>query len=227
MDYQGPQAADLANVYSLNLSFLGELGRADGARSGLAPGSEVLIEKLAALVPTRAERLAQCPFLIFSLTETDDTRWARLFEEREPLDLLDRLARPADASVKLVAATLGFLWELARRNPYAARLSTGASLDWCEQLADCPPLQLIQFATTEQNLLSPRLRSNSPFWQKMLGAATSKELDVRQSAQVCALQTVLTHPSAARYKRLPAAACSMPRPAMRVADRAKPDAGRE
>ncbi len=227
MDYQGPQVADLTNVYSLNRAFIDELGRPDGGAGGMATGSSDLLQKLRALRPAKADRLAQCPFLIFSLAETEDARWARLFDETERMDMLDKLASPSDSSTRLVTATLGFLWELARRNPYAARLATGASLDWCEQLADCRPIGLIHFATTEQNLLSPRCSWNRHFWKKMLGAGTSKEPEVRHSAQMCALQTLLTHPRAEHYRRLSAAACSMPRPAMRVADRVKSEAGSE
>jgi hypothetical protein len=225
MDFQGPQAADLVNVYSLNLGFLGELKRSGNDHSGLARGSEPIAGKLMALTPARAARLAQCPFLIFSLAEAEDSRWASLFGEEEQADLLDEFLRPPESTTRLVAASLGFLWELARRNPYAARLTTGASIGWCDALADCSPLRLVSFATSEAEILSPRLASNTFFWEKMLGAGTSKEKETRDAAQLCALQTILTQPRSERYGRLAAAACSMPRPAMRVAERARQDAG--
>ena len=126
--------------------------------------------------------------------------------------------RPPDAVYLLTVATLGFLWELARRNPFAARLVSGVSLGWCEQLAGCMPLRIFRFAASESNLLAPRLAGHRLFWQKLLGAGTSSDAEVRRSAQLCALQTVLTRSPSERYRALRSAACRMPRPTLRVAD---------
>ena len=221
MDYQGPEAADLANVYSLNRAWLDELRRHGSTLSGAMPGTFDVVPKLAALSVARAGLLSGCPFLIFALPEAADSRWTRLFGDDEQVDLLDTLPQPPESVARLATATLGFLWELARRNPYAARLVSGASLDWCERLADSSPVRVFRFAAGEARLLSPRLATHRAFWIKLLGAGTSDAQEIRRSAQLCALQTVLTRQSAERYRRLPAAACLMPGPAMRVADRGK------
>ncbi len=219
MDFQGPETADLANVYSLNLAFLDLLRGEGGTLSGAGAGGASVCVQLAALGRARADRLAQCPFLIFTLTESSGDCWRRLFDDEEQPDLVNRLVRPPEPVARLTAATLGFLWELAKRNPYAARLVSGASLGWCEQLADSLPLRLFQFAASEPGILSPRLAARVAFWAKLLAGGTSDEQEVRHSAQLCALQTVLTQPGIGHYRPLRAAACSMPALTLRIAER--------
>jgi len=219
MEFQGPAARDLANVYALNQAFLDVLRNADGQHVRTRPAIDGLVKKLVALGRQRADHLARCPFLLFALAESEEWRWARLFDEQGPPDLVDRIECPSEASARLAAAALGFLWELAKRNPYAARLVSGATLSWCEQLTDSSPVRLFQFAASEPRLLAPRLANRNEFWTKLLGAGSSHDKDIRHAAQLCALQTVLTMQMSERYRQLPAAACSMPVQAMRVADR--------
>jgi len=221
MDFQGPEAADLANVHSLNQAYLDELRRHDANASGTVSGIFNVAAELGSLNRAKAALLAQCPFLVFALPEAADSRWTRLFSDDEQADLFGGHARPPESGARLVAATLGFLWELTRRNPYAARLVSGASLDWCERLADSSPVRVFRFAGGEPNLLAPRLALRTEFWTKLLGAGISEDREIRRAAQLCALQTVLTRQPAVHYHRLPAAACLMPAPAMRVADRSK------
>ena len=219
MDFQGPEAGDLANVHALNFAFLDGL-RKDGDDPVRArPETEALVAKLASLGGHQSDRLAQCPFLLFALAEAEDWRWDSLFNSEERRDLIDKLERPSEVSARLTAATLGFLWELAKRNPYAARLVSGASLNWCEQLSDTSPVRLFQFAASESGLISPRLANRAEFWTKLLDAGSSREKNIRHAAQLCALQTALTCQKSERYGQLSAAACSMPAPAMRVAER--------
>ena len=219
MEFQGPAARDLANVCALNQAFLDVLRNADEQSMRAPSTSDGLVKKLVALGTRRSDRLAECPFLLFALAESEEWRWARLFDEEKPADMIDRLERPPEAAARLAAAALGFLWELAMRNPYAARLVSGASLSWCEQLSDSSPVRLFRFAAIEPNLLTPRLANRSEFWAKLLDAGSSQEKEIRHAAQLCALQTVLTRQMSERYRQLPAAACSTPAPAMRVADR--------
>ena len=54
MDYQGPEAADLANVYSLNRAYLDELRRHDAAVSGTVPGLFNVAAELALLSRAKA-----------------------------------------------------------------------------------------------------------------------------------------------------------------------------
>ncbi len=226
MDFQGPDAADLDNVYALNRAYLDGLSRALADAPGEPSGTAGIIEKLTVLSVRKASCLSQCPFLIYSLPEAADRRWVRLFSDDAQPDLFDAAKRSSECGGGLAPATLGFLWELAKRNPYATRLVSGASLDWCERLADSSPVRVFRFATDEPDLLSPRLPTHREFWSKLLGAGTSNHKEIRQSAHVTALQTVLTIPAAEHYQRLPAAACLMSTPARRVAESNKGPPGR-
>lgn len=218
MHFQGPAAADLANVEALNHAFLGVLSRLGGVPGGTTPGAGVLADKLAALPPEQRLRLAESPFLIFSLSESNDDRWQQIFA-RDDVDLVDRMQRPPEALAQLAAASLGFLWELSKRNPYAARLVSGAPLHWCERLAECTPLKLFQVAAYEPDLLVPRFSGQRGFWSKLLGAGVHEDAAIRGAAQLCAMQSLLTRQDTRQYQPLAAAACSMPAPAMRVAER--------
>ena len=126
---------------------------------------------------------------------------------------------PPQSVLQLTAAGLGFLWELSRRNAYAARLVSGASLNWCEQVAESSPVQLMRFVSQEPHILTLRMATKTSFWCKLLGAGISEEDEVRSAAQLCALQSILTKQPREAYARLPAAACRMPAPASRVAER--------
>ena len=221
MDFQGPEAADLANVHALNLGFLKLLRSHEAVLAATNSAAISVLSKLGALSGARVDRIARCPFLVYSLAEADDRRWTTLFDDNDQQDLIDQLQKPPDAAALLAAATLGFLWELARRNPYATRLVSGAPLGWCEQLADSTPYRLFRFAAMQSNLLAPRLATQGLFWEKLLGAGTSSHAEIREAAQLCALQTVLTLSPKERYRPLRTAACQMPSPTMRVADRAR------
>lgn len=219
MEFQGPEPADLANVNALNRAFLDWLrvtGPAESLQSGLPPDIHVA---LAGLDRRQLERLARVPFLLMSLREYDDTRWRSLFADRRSMDLL-RALQPADEeAARLIAAGLGFLWQLAKRNPYAARLVSGANLNWCEQLADCTLMELYTRVAEENSLLEPRMTDSPELWNKLLTAGVSARRDVRIAARVSALQTVLTRGPATAYRQLATAACAMPAASMRVTER--------
>ncbi len=219
MEYQGPEPADLANVNALNRAFLDWLrvtGPAESLQSALPPDIRVA---LAGLDRRQLERLARVPFLLLSLREYDDTRWRSLFADRRSMDLLRPLQPADEEAARLITAGLGFLWQLAKRNPYAARLVSGASLNWCEQLADCTLMELYMRVADENSLLEPRMTSSQELWHKLLTAGVSAKRDVRIAARVSALQTVLTRGPAMAYRQLATAACAMPAASMRVAER--------
>lgn len=218
MHYQGPEATDLSNVTVLNRAFLSVLSRYSGMPGNTSAAAGELAGRLVALTAEQGERLAQCPFLILSLAESDHTRWRRLFDCNEEPDLVDAMHSPPEALSRLAAATLGFLWELSRRNAYATRLVCGASPQWCESLAQCTPIRLVQFAASEPGILSPRFVLQKPVWQKLLGAGTNANQTIRHAAHIAALQSLLTKPDSEPYGQMATAACRSVRPVMRVAD---------
>lgn len=219
MEYQGPEPADLANVCALNIAFL-EWLRVRGD-SGVATHSRTpeILAVLAGMNRSQLERLARAPFLLMSFRESDESQWRALFAGKPDTDLFHSLEMPGEESARLITAGLGFLWQLSKRNPYAARLVSGAGLSWCEQLADCTLVALFDRAVSGRSLLEPRMVENEGLWRKLLNAGVSAKRDVRRAARVSALQTVLTQSSTGTYRHLAAAACTMPAVAVRVAER--------
>ena len=210
MHYHGPDRADLTNVFVLNTAFIAwertkPLGtvRDDGT-------SPEIGERIAALDREQRERLARTPFLLMSLAEDDEVRWQSFFTEQQTRDLLQCVQIRDEAASRLTAAALGFLWQLAQRNPYGARLVSGASLAWCEQLASCTLMELFTRTLEDQTLLAPRMADKAGFWDKLLTAGVSNRRHLRLAARMAALHTVLTNTPARPYRTLAAAACKMP-----------------
>ena len=220
MDFQPPDAADLTNVYSLNRAFLDLLTTATepvGDRD-LQPAATV--NGIRALGQRHRLRLAETPFLLFSLAEHDAARWRAVFDGSYELDMFGNLEAPTSNESRVVQAALGFLWQLAKKRPYAARVVSGASYYWCERLSLCTLVDLFNFAATESRLLTMRLADHAALWRKLIVGGTSDDASIRAAAKMSALQTVLTTIDDEPRERLPAAACSMPAPSTRVAERA-------
>ena len=110
----------------------------------------------------------------------------------------------------IVVCSVIFLWQLAQRNPYAARLVSGASLSWCEQASACTLMDLYARALEDQALLAPRMAEETGLWNRLLSGGVSNRRDVRLAARVAALQTVLTQRRVRPYRPLAAAARRMP-----------------
>ena len=218
MDFIGPEPADLAEVQSLNIAFLEYLRAApDGQLLQQLPAS--LRPAVVALTDRQVQRLAAVPFLLLTMRESDHSFWAQLFGERPMRDLFASAPVVVDELGRITSAALGFVWQLSRRNPYATRLVCGGSLDWCEQLAACTLLRLLQRAVDHQDLIGIRFAGNTEFWHRLLGAGLSSEPDVRRAAHLCALQTVLTARELTSGSRLRAAACHSAVPTMSVRER--------
>lgn len=221
MDFQPPDPEDLANVHALNRAFIRCVRNRALPVTSLNSLSPPLLAILQECDAKRVDRLCRNPFLIFSLGEQDTGRWRRLFERRPSAspDLVDAMCMDNNPASCLVSASLGFLWQLARRRPYAARVVSGTSLAWCERLAERTLIDVLQFAAAETDLLGLRMPGDAAFWQRMLVAGTSPDKAIRRAASLCSLQMLLTSYQSDRLQRLPAAACSMPLPATRVAEK--------
>jgi hypothetical protein len=215
MHYHGPEKADLANVLMLNKAFIAwQRARSPDNTTGRGLPAEVHA-RFAALSCEQRDRLARMPFLLMSLAEDDEARWQSLFAEQQTRDLLQCVHRRDEAASRLIAAGLGFLWQLSQRNPYAVRLVSGASLPWCEQLASCTLMDLFSRALEDQALLVPRMADKPDLWRKLLTVGVSNRRHLRRAARVAALQTLLTQGPARTYRPLAAAACKMPAPRIR------------
>jgi hypothetical protein len=206
MDYNGPEPADLVDVRSINIAILYILRGVEGeplrARlpARMRPDAAELTER-------QLDRLANVPFLLLTLNESDAGYWGRVRDEPPVRDLFATSHNPVDPLGRIVIATLGFQWQLARRNAYAARLICGASLNWCEQLASCTLLRVLQSAAELQGLIAPRQAAHKVLWARLLGAGLSSTENVRRAAHLSALQIVLAPASATQGQRWRSAAC--------------------
>ena len=199
-EFMGPTSEDFANVGALNKAFL----------------------KVTSDLPQhRLQRLAAAPFLLFSLREDDDEWWYKALNDDPQQDLvLTGATAPAELQM-LQTAGLGFLWELARRNPYAARIVSGATVGWCENLSAQTLVVLLDRVAARGDLMTSRLENHQCIWSRLLGNGSCAEQSVRRSSQLSAMHTLLTRARGVQYARMPAAACRMPAVNRQVADRVK------
>ena len=206
MEYQGPASNDLANVFALNRAFLSWLKHC--ARDCGLPTETV--ETFRALDQCRLDRLARMPFLLLSVREYDEAFWSDVFAKKPGMRLLRHMQDGDEDAARLTAATLGFLWQLASSNPYAARLVSGAQLGWCEQLAACTLIDVVARVAEEPAFIEPRSKRNPELWNKLLTSGVSTKRDVRLAARASGLQTLLTGTGHRAHRKVAAAACRFP-----------------
>ncbi len=217
MDFTGPTPGDYANVRSLNRAFLSVLCNSMQGKLLRQPLHESIRCQLPGLTGLQLERLSESPFLLMSLRERDSSLWHELMAVSPTADLL--VARPMQATDRLIAAVLGFLWQLARHNAYATRLISGASPDWCERLADTTLVELMQNTAGREDLLVARFADESERWSRLLGPGISATKKIRVAAQLSVLQAMLTGAAGPGSRRLRAAACATPVPSAAAFDR--------
>jgi len=196
-EFPGPNADHYANVLALNTAFIRAVLDMRGPQRG---------------------RLAATPFLLFSLRECDLDWWDSALDESPQGDLMAAAELDDPELRRIQIAALSFLWHLARRNPYATRIISGASVWWCEKIVDLPLVTLLDRIGTRADLMQSRLDDPIKLGARLLSDGTSSRTRVRRSTQLVALQTLLTHATFEDYSSLPAAACQMKRP-MRVQDK--------
>lgn len=217
MAFHRPDAADYDNVASLNQAYLSLLGSETALRQSLLELPEHLAGKLASLGSEQVTRLAGAPFLLFSFRESDDRHWNSLLAERSTGNLFR--ADVSAAIDTLTSAGLGFIWQLAQRNPYALRLICGAPLSWCEHIAEITFYRLLDAVRRDGSPPSLRAIEQPELWCKLLDGGLSRKRAIRQAAQLSALQVILTTPPAGRSEHWSLAARKVNAPLRRVAER--------
>ena len=179
-DYAPPAMSDYDNVVELNLAWL-------SATSDLGKKQQ--------------QKLAKEPFLLFSLREQELDWWDRALAQQS--DLLHLSGGTDNALRRLQCAALAFLWHLAKHNPYAVRIISGASIAWCDMLTSVPLVRLIHCVGDRSDLLAMRVRQHR---------------GNESSSRFAALHGLLTRSRSEPYAPLRSAACNMPSTRMRVAD---------
>lgn len=196
-EFAGPGPDDYANVLALNAAFIKATSELRGPQRG---------------------RLAAAPFLLFSLREDDDGWWAGLLADQSQGDLMAATEHESPELRRIQTAAMSFLWQLARRNPYAARIISGATIAWCESITSLPLVTLLDRIGGRDDLMVSRLDIPVAMGERLLGGGTSSRRQIRRSSQLTALHTLLAQSGIDNYTRLPAAACSMSGP-LRVLDK--------
>lgn len=197
-DFEPPANVDYRNVTEFNLAWLREASKLKG--------------------PQRA-RLASAPFLLFSMHEDDLDWWHAVLGDTPQSDWLRQRPIASAAMRSVQCAALGFLWQLAWRNPYAVRLISGAGVAWCDLLRQVPLVTLVDRVGARADLCKSRidLGASSLFGMDCVSSVETQ----RRASHLVALQSILTSVGADADRRLPAAACKMPRPLHRVADQTR------
>ncbi len=196
-EFSGPSPDDYANVLVLNTAFIKATSLLKGPQRG---------------------RLAAAPFLLFSLRENDIEWWEDVLADQRQGDLMQE-AKAENAELRRIeTAAMSFLWQLGRRNPYAARIISGASITWCETIAELPLLTLLDRIAGRSDLMTSRLEAPVTLGKRLLGGGTSSKRQVRRSSQFSVFQTLLTRTGLDSFTQLPAAACRLSAP-MRVQDK--------
>jgi hypothetical protein len=219
MEFQGPLRADYRNVHSLNTAFLELIQDRKSGRRCLKGVTDELIRRLQSLHRKDVKRLAATPFLLFSFRESDDELWQELLRGGTSRDLFSMPSKPSDEAGRLIAAALGFIWQLANRNPFAARLLCGASTHWCEQITERTFFRLLTVAGHRIDLVVLRAAGDMQLWHKLLDTGLSDEKEARRASHISAMQYVLTRqPKRTTFQ---AAACAFRDPAFKVAEQPK------
>lgn len=218
--FSGPEMSDYDNVVSLNAAWLELLQRENRLRSGLTGMPDTLQLRISNLSRQQIDRLAATPLLLFSFREGDERYWTQVLNGNPERDLF---ATPASDEVDtLVSASLGFIWQLARRNPYALRLICGASVYWTERIAEQTFFGLLDAVRCSGDTPCARFVSQRDLWRKLLSGGVSRESMTRHAAQVTALQAVLTDPPDNRAESWPIAARVANTPRFSVAEEKEP-----
>lgn len=216
MSFNGPSSVDYLNVKALNRAYLSLLRSNASARHSADELPTPLRRSITSLTPRQVERLSATPFLLLSLRERDDQLWDQILAPKTGPELLT--GPLADELERLRSATLGFVWQLARQNPYTLRLTCGASLHWCERLAERTLLGLLAAVAPYPDLIVLRRGGDHDLWRKLLDDGISRDRGVSRSAHLCALQTMLTRQAASVARRWAVAACRTNSPGLQVAD---------
>ncbi len=191
-EYPGPGPDDYTNVEALNLAFIRATSDMKGPQRG---------------------RLAVSPFLLFSMREQELDWWDDALSDRRQADLLEPRQLDSPELRQIQFAALSFVWHLVRRNPYAVRIISGASVAWCERVSELPVVTLLDRIGARGDLMQSRLDSAASLADRLLSDGTSSMKNVRRSSQFAVWQTLLTREGFDNDSRLPAAACRLSAPA--------------
>ena len=210
MDFSGPDELDFEDIFELNVDFLRLLRNHSVAARLLAEPADTIAAKLRSLGDRQIRRLAQCPFLLCCCREDDIDFWLSALSVNPDQDLFVSGESVSNDESRLISATLGFSWQLVRRNPFTARLVCGASTAWCDEIAAQPLVRLVNAGSAVPQVLSLRLPMDKAFWSRLLSHGLHDDPATRRAARLTALHSILLRPrssvrlaAAARHTNVP------------------------
>ena len=198
MGFTGLTGGELNDIRALNARYLGlARRRSSPAKSAFAAAlGDESAEGLVTMSETAADRLADMPFLLFDLSDVGpDTAGGQgpdLFAERDPV--CDDL--------KLLG--LCFAWHLSRRDPFALRVTTGATRDWSDWLAAQAYSSLPDLQAQSPGPLRPVLTDLAIFWPGLVTAVRGRRTLAWQALRAAGLQHLLNRQGAPVQQRLAA-----------------------
>lgn len=180
----------LNEIYELNQRFIDLMPELPESRFDAE--SRELPALLVSSRPEARRQLSRCPFLLFRIDATPAQ--AAVADAGLARGDATRFER------ELARIALSFLWQLARANPFAARVVSGTPAHWCEGLASLTIVRLIETATTCDIEVRPRLAAVPGFWCDLLGASGARPPMRRRTIGIAGLQLIM---SKSRRKRAP------------------------
>lgn len=216
MPFLSPELSDYDNVVSLNEAWLGLLQKDTRLAQGMEELPDRLRRRITTLSRQQIERLAATPFLLFSFREGDERYWTHVLGRTPERGLFRE--NDIDEVDTLISASLGFIWQLAQRNPYTLRLICGATLYWTERIAEQTFFGLLDAVRATGDTPDIRLVRYREFWNKLLDSGVSRERLTRRAAQMSALQVILTTSPDSRAESWSRAARKTRAPLLCVAD---------
>lgn len=191
MHFHGPERVDLDDLHEINQTFLNLLRSPVVGPTLLSDVPEALAARLRNLHDTERRRLARSPFLLCSCREDDVEFWQAMLQPGASADLFAGDTGTSPDFLRFLSGIIAFTWQLSRKNPFVARLVTGATTAWCEEIAAQPLLRLIDVASRNSDTLRLRLAGNDDFWKQLLRNGVSEDALVRRAARVSGLQRIL------------------------------------
>lgn len=216
MEFFGPEPADFANVTALNGAYLDGLRSPAAGREHRRQFPDGLRPVLEGLADHHLQRLSATPFLLFSLRERDLALWEHIAANAPEPDLF---THAPNRDVDILLPAISYLWQLARQNPYALRLVTGAAPAWCELIAEFTMFELVQRLRGRGDLLRPRFARRTGCWERLLGPGISSQRQLREAAHLACLQILLTDEPPTAPRRLQTAACDNALPVLTLLGR--------
>ena len=134
---------------------------------------EITARRLAELEPAACDRVAQCPFTLFSLEMDTPLRWRPLIDTaRRESGSIVHDAQHAERDA-VASAALCLTWHLAQGHVTCARAVMGVHVAVAEALRALPIANLPVLAALASPLLRPRWPDSVHFWGDLLRDAAT------------------------------------------------------